>query len=419
MAPLTRKILLDRTDRMQRLGVPSMDLEQTALRLGRREVEIIDLSRLTVSGTLTAREVDSVAVVSERGSSDWQEPTEADFATLTDAFVRWYDHRFGVALDPAREVVAAPNPIVGLFSLSLAFVEAGDLVLLPDPGAAFYRGTIVLAGGGAVPYHLWERNDYLPSFPGLEAGLVGRTRMMVLSHPHNPTTAAADVGVHVQAVAFARQHQVLLAHDSAFTFAVDGAFRPRSFLQTHGAKGVGVEISPIGVNFGLTNLPVTFVCGNRDAVAAAAFLLQRSGLHPSRAALRVAQHLLEHAEEILARRTGRLKASRQLLTETAVALGWNPRSSPTAPFLWIAIPTTLNSEAFCRRILRRTGILLNPGTAFGERGEGFVRMAIPEDHAVAVAAAERLQRHARFYQRPLPRHRPLRVRRRNRPPTPT
>jgi LL-diaminopimelate aminotransferase len=166
-----------------------------------------------------------------------------------------------------------------------------------------------------------------------------------------------------------------------------------------------VELSAIGTNFGVSNLAPTVICGNRDAVAAAAFLIQRSQLRPSRSALRWAQYLLDHAETILARRTERLKTSRQVITETAVELGWTPRSSPTAPFLWVSIPNTLNAEAFCRRILRRTGILLNPGTAFGERGEGYVRLTIPEDPAVAQTVSERLRKHARLYQRRLPRHR--------------
>jgi len=416
MVPIGRKILLDRTDRLQRLGVPSVDLDRTAVRLGRRGVEVIDLSRLAISGALTTQELKSSSRQFAPSSDDWQEAADADLAHLTEAVARWYDRRFGVTLDPSREVAVVPNAIVGLFSLSLAFVDAGELVLLPDPGAAFYRGTVVLTGGGVIPYHLWERNDYLPSFPGLEAGLVGRTRMMVLSYPHNPTAAAADMNVLVQTVAFARRHRVLVAFDGAFTYAADGAFRPRSLLEAPGAKGVGVEVSAIGANFGVNDLAPAVICGNRDAISAVSFLVRRSQLRPSRAALRCAQYLLDNAETILARRTERLKVSRQLTTETVVEIGWTPRSSPTVPFLWISIPGALNAEAFCRRMLRRTGILLAPGTDFGERGEGFVRLTLPEDPAVAQTVAERLRRHVKLYQRRLPRRRPRRPSDRGRSP---
>ncbi|MBI3871933.1 MAG: aminotransferase class I/II-fold pyridoxal phosphate-dependent enzyme [candidate division Zixibacteria bacterium] len=398
---VARKIFLDRADRLQRLAVPSGALAQTAKRLQRRGVEVIDLSRLR--GSILK---DDSSGRRQSANSGGHRPASPDSVTgLHEAVAQWYARRFGASVDPEREIVVVPNAIIGLYLLCLAFVEAGDMVLLPDPGAAFYRGAVVLCGGGVMPYHLWERNDYLPNYSGLEQGLIGRTRMMVVSYPHNPTAAAADPGILKETVGFARRRQILVAYDGAFTYAANGSYRPPSFLDATGAKGVGVELTALGANFGLPDLPLALICGNREAIAAVSFLLEVAQLPPADAMVRHGLSLLSDAEAILSRRIERLARSREILMETMTDLGWTPRSSPTAPFLWIRVPAPVGVEAFCRRVLRRAGLLLAAGTDFGERGEGYVRMTIPEEFTLAQTVCERLRRHVKLYQRRLPRRR--------------
>ncbi|HUU44324.1 MAG TPA: aminotransferase class I/II-fold pyridoxal phosphate-dependent enzyme [Acidobacteriota bacterium] len=402
-----RKIFLDRADRLQRMPVPAADLARSAERLRRRGVEVIDLSCLAASSP--AGDMPGAA---EAAPNDWRPATDAEMESLAEATADWYDRRFGVRLDPKREIGFAPNTTMALHLLANAFIDAGELALLPDPGAPFYRGAVVLCGGGVIPYHLLERNDYLPSFPMLEAGLVGRVRLLVLGYPHNPTATAADLSTMTQAVAFARKHNILIAFDGAFSFTTQGAFRPRTLLQATGAKGVGVEMSDLGTNFGYSQFPLTVIGGNREAISAVTFLVEGAHLRPSRRTVRLAQHLLTQGEALLDERARRLDVTRRLLMETTAQLGWNPRSSPTAPFLWIRVPAAAGVAAFCRRMLRRTGILMIPGTIFGERGEGYVRLVLPDDPQLAQATADRLRQHAKRYQRRLPRPPAGRTRRR-------
>lgn len=397
---LARKIFLDRADRLQRMPIPSGALAESAARLRRRGVEVIDLTRLAAASL--PGELESAV---ENTAGGWRPASGDEIAALREAVADWYDHRFGVHLDPAREIAFAPNTIMALHLLANAFLDTGELALIPDPGAPFYRGAIVLCGGGVVPYHLLERNDYLPSFAGMEAALVGRTRLFVLGYPHNPTAAAADLATLTRAVAFAKRHNILVAYDGAFTFASQGAFRPRTLLEASGAKGVGVELCAIGTNFGLPAFPLTVACGNREAISALGFLTDAAQLRPTAQAVTVALHLFTHAEAILGDYAGRLERARPILAEAAVELGWIPRSTPTAPFLWMQVPAAGGVDAFCRRILRRTGILMTPGTAFGECGEGYVRMVLPATTEQAQTVADRLRQHARIYQRRVPRRR--------------
>lgn len=397
-----RRIFLDRTDRVQRLAVPSQDLAWIADRLRRRGIEIIDLARISnryrVSPTIHAA-----------ASSGW-EPAAADRMTgLREAAAHWYEDRFGVNLDPDSEITVAPNAVVGVTLLAMAFVEAGDMALLPDPGPAFYRGAIVLSGGGVVPYHLSESNGYRPRFSALAERLVGRTRLIVMSYPHNPTTTLPDDSLYTEAVAFARKHQTLVVSDAAFAFTSEDRKRPSSFLSAAFATGVGVEIAALDTNFGVDGLSLALLCGNREAISAARFLAESSQWAPPAGMVDAAIHLLLNGQGPLTKRSERLKHARESIVKTITEIGWTPHSSATTPFLWISVPARVGAEAFCRRMLRRTGVLMAPGSDFGEGGEGFVRMTIPEDPLIAQKVCERLNRHARVYQRRLPRrHLPLR-----------
>jgi LL-diaminopimelate aminotransferase len=391
-----RRIFLDRTDRLQRLAVPSQDLARIAERLRRRGVEIIDLSRVSAGRQISATGTDAAG---------WQPATTEQLAALREAAAHWYEHRFGVTLDPESEITFVPNAVIGMTLLSLSFVEAGDMALLPDPGAAFYRGAIVMAGGGVVPYHLSDASAYRPRFAALAERLVGRTRLIVLSYPHNPTAAQADATLFAEAVAFARKHQTLVVSDAAFAFPYDAQTRPPSFLSASYATGVGVEIAALDTNFGRPDLPLALVAGNREAVSAVAFLTEAGRWSLPQGMVNAACRLLLEGDAPIRARLERLAPSHRLLCEMMSELDWEPMAAATSPYLWVRVRARVGAEAFCRRLLRRTGVLVAPGTDFGEGGEGYIRVTIPEDPALAQKVVDRWRRHVRIYQRRLPRPR--------------
>ena len=409
--PITRKINLDRADRLQRMPVSQdSDLDRIAARLATRGVDVIDLSSVRAG----MREIAPPAT-SASAPADWQLASDDDLAHFRASVADWYASRFGVSLDPRFEIEIVPNEFIAMSLLTLAFIDAGDVALIPDPGKPLYRGAVALSGGGSVPYYLWERNDFLPSFPGIEAGMAGRTRLMVISYPHDPTTAMADINVLHEAVTFAKRQNILVVFDAAYTHVISGSLRPRGFLEVKGARGVGVEVFSLSRNFGAGNLPLAVVAGNRDAVNAVSFLSAATGLRPLRVTVRMAEALLQEGESAFTHRLERLEASRRILVETFTEMRWTPRVSPAVPFLWLAVPASAGAEGLCRRVLKRTGIRLRPGTIFGERGEGFVRASIPDDPEIATAVAERLKRHAHLYQRKIPRARRLPRRGRSKP----
>lgn len=412
--PITRKINLDRADRLQRMPVSlDSDLDRMAARLAARDVEIIDLSSLRIGMGQLQPPAETAG-----DPAGWELASDDDLAHFREGVARWYESRFGISLDPRHEIEIVPNEFVAMSLLALAFVDTGDVALIPDPGKPVYRGAIALSGGGAVPYYLWERNDFLPSFAGIEAGMAGRTRLMVLSYPHDPTTAMADINVLHEAVAFAKRQNMLLVFDASYTHIASGPLRPRGLLEVKGARGVGVEVFSLSRNFGVGNLPLTIVAGNKDAVNAVSFLSSATRLCPLRATVRMAEMLLRQGESAFTARLQRLETARRTLVETFTEMRWTPRVSPAVPYIWLSVPATAGAEGICRRMLKRTGIRLRPGTVFGERGEGFVRAAIPDDPELAETAAERLKHHAHLYQRKIPRARRLPTRRKSKGESP-
>ena len=402
--PISRKISLDRADRLQRMPLSAdSDLERMAARLSGRGVEVIDLASVRAG----LREIEPPPGA-DSAYTDWHLADATDLARLKVVVSEWYESRFGVSLDPRFEIEIVPNVFMAMSLLTLAFVDTGDVALIPDPGRPLYRGAVALSGGGSVPYYLWERNDFLPSFPGIEAGMAGRTRLMVMSYPHDPTTAMADINCLLEAVAFAKRQNILVVFDAAYTHVAHGPLRPRGFLEVKGARGVGVEIFSLASNFGVKNLPLAVVAGNREAVNAVSFLSEATGLRPMRATVRTAEALLKEGESHFKQRLERLEISRRILIEAFSKVRWTPRTSPAVPFLWLAAPASIGAEGLCRRLLKRTGVRLRPGTMFGERGEGFVRAAIPDNPEIAATVADRLERHAHMYQRKIPRARRLR-----------
>ncbi|GAB4314390.1 MAG: aminotransferase class I/II-fold pyridoxal phosphate-dependent enzyme [Candidatus Zixiibacteriota bacterium] len=397
---LIGRIQLDRADRLQRMPVRlDADLDRIAERLRQRGVEVFDLS-------FRSAPLDTQQVSLSPAQGETLGPaTPGATASLRESVAQWYQQRFGVHLNPATEIDFTPNANLAAALIALSFIDAGDMALLPDPGPQMYRTAVILAGGGVIPYPLLERNDYLPNLSAMENGLAGRLRLMVVGYPNDPTTAMSDLGAFAEIVAFGRKNNIIVLSEGGFAQAAADAIRPHSILEVRGARGTVVELLPFNDAFGIPNLPLTAVSGNRDVIAALRFMTELAGLAPVAPQVALAHSLLDQANDLIKARMERLQRSRKIITEALAKLSWRVRSSATTPFVWAAVPTAMDTGALCRRLLRRTGIRIKPGTAFGERGEGFVRIALPENLQTAQTIAERLDSHARLYQRRIPRGR--------------
>ncbi len=295
------------------------------------------------------------------------------------AVARWYATRFGVNLDPETEVMALIGSKEGLGHLPVAFVDPGDEALVPDPGYPVYAVSTRLAGGKPVPLPLTADRRYQPDFA--TARVRRRTKFLWLNYPSNPTAAVADASMFARAVTFAREHDLLVAHDAAYSeITFDGYVAP-SILQVPGAKDVALEFGSASKFFNMTGWRIGWCAGSAEAIRALAVVKTNldSGQFTAiqRAAVAALDGPADHLEELRAIYQRR----RDVVVDGLNSLGWSLKPPLGSVYVWVPTPEGKSSVEFAGLLLDRAGVFVAPGTGYGERGEGFVRFSLtaPDD----------------------------------------
>jgi LL-diaminopimelate aminotransferase len=307
-----------------------------------------------------------------------QYPSYWGLPALRKAIAGWYGSRFDVDLDADTEVLPLVGSKEGIAHLAWAFVDPGDEVLVPDPGYPVYAASTLLAGGTPVSLPVRPERGFLPDLS--EAAVTANTRVLWLNYPSNPTAAVADDRVFDDAVAFARDHGLLLAHDAAYCeMTYDGYVAP-SVLQVDGARDVAVEFGSPSKTYNMTGWRVGWAVGNAEAISSLATLKTNidSGIFNAiqRAAVMALTGPVEPVEEMRAIYAKR----RDVVVETLNSLGWDlepPRGS-----LYVWFPTRERSSAdFCELLLERAAVVVSPGPGYGAGGEGYARISltVPDD----------------------------------------
>ncbi|HEX9780390.1 MAG TPA: LL-diaminopimelate aminotransferase [bacterium] len=295
---------------------------------------------------------------------------------LRAAIAGWYRRRFGVSLDPNTEVLPLLGSKEGIAHLPLAIVNPGDVVLVPDPGYPPYVSGTVLAGADAHPMPLLEATGFFPDFEGLSQRAVRRAKLMFLNYPNNPTAALASSEQFAQAVEFAKTFQILVAHDAAYSeLAFDGA-RPKSFLESPGARDVGVEFHSLSKTWNMTGWRIGWVCGHAGMIAALAKLKTNldSGIFQPVQWAGIAA--LEGDETPWRESLAVYRERRDRLVDGLAAAGWTVPKPAAGLYVWARVPGGGSSMAFAERVLEQARVVLTPGVGFGRHGEGYVRMSL-------------------------------------------
>ena len=308
------------------------------------------------------------------------------------AVATYYGRRFGVELDPETEVVALIGSKEGIFHLPMAFVDPGTVALVPDPGYPTYRNAVYLVGGEVYPMPLMEERDWLPDLEAIPAETLARTRVMWLNYPNNPTTAVAPFSFLKQAVAFARAHGILLAYDNPYADTTWDGYVAPSVLQVEGAMEVAVEFNSFSKSHNMAGWRVGMVVGNQEAVAALARLKTNADtgiFEPIQDAAVVA---LDTDEEWVARRNEVYRERRQVVTAALDRMGLGYTPSPATLYVWVRLPEGTRSAEFASELLEGAGVSVSPGAAFGDHGEGHVRITLGHPAGRLAEGMERWER---------------------------
>jgi LL-diaminopimelate aminotransferase len=290
------------------------------------------------------------------------------------AVADWYRGRFGVELDPKTEVMALIGSKEGLGHLAFALIDPGDESLVPNPGYPVYGTATLLAGGEVADLPLVAERDYQPDLDA--ASVSERTKMIWLNYPANPTAAVAELSDFDRAVAFAREHGLLIAHDAAYSeITYDGYVAP-SILQAPGAKEVALEFGSLSKHYNMTGWRIGYVVGSQDAIRALSIVKTNLDSGQFTAVQRAAIAGLSGPQDHLDELRAIYRRRRDTVVNTLNSLGWALKPPLGSIYVWVPTQNGMSSAGFADLLLDRAGVFVAPGSGYGTRGEGYVRFSL-------------------------------------------
>ncbi len=312
-------------------------------------------------------------------------------AEFREACATWYKKRFNVDLDPETEVLPVMGSQDGLSHIFWAFINKGDAALIPDPGYPIYSDGLALVEGEKIPLPLVAKNNYLPNLSAISAANASRAKLMILNYPNNPTAAVASSEVFEEVVNFAGKHNIVVCHDAAYTELAFDGYKPMSFLQTAGAKEVGVEFHSLSKTFNMAGVRLGFVVGNAKVLKALETIKSNIDYGTFRPILQAGIAALQGPGEIIISNQNTYKRRRDIWIEGCNRAGWQITKPKGSMFVWAPVPTKQDSLSFVRDLATDAGVILVPGIAFGEYGEGYVRVGLVKDEVVISEAVHRVK----------------------------
>jgi aspartate/methionine/tyrosine aminotransferase len=307
----------------------------------------------------------------------------------------WYQDRFGISVDPETEVLQLIGSQEGTAHLPLAILNPGDVALLLDPGYPSHAGGVYLAGGEIYPMPLLAKHNFLPVFTDIPATILAQAKMMVLSYPHNPTTAIAPLSFFQQAVSFCRQHNLVLVHDFPYVDLVfEGVDLAPSILQADVNKELSIEFFTLSKSYNMGGFRIGYAIGNQELIKALRQVKAVVDFNQYRGILEGAIAALSGSQISVTETVATFKRRRDSFVQALQEIGWQVASPPATMYIWAKLPEPWqnNSVDFCTQLVANTGVAVAPGAGFGQSGEGYVRFALVKDPETLRQAAAKIKR---------------------------
>jgi len=308
------------------------------------------------------------------------------------AVADYYQRRFGVELDPEREILSLIGSKEGIAHVAWAFVNPGDLVLVSDPGYPTYSLGTLMAGGEIYPVPLQAENHWLPDLASIPTDVADRAVLFWVSYPHNPTGAIAPLDFFKELVAFAQAHDILLCHDAPYCDVTFDGYAAPSLLQVEGAKEVALEFNSLSKTYNMAGWRVAMAVGNAQAIEALALVKSNVDSGIFRPIQDAAVAALTGDQSWIAERNAIYQKRRDLVWETLNEIGMEAEKPRATLYLWARVPEGYTSEGFCTALLETQGVSFGPGSFWGQQGEGYVRISIVQPQERIEEAMDRLRK---------------------------
>ena len=326
-----------------------------------------------------------------RDPATHQYPTNHGSDEFRQAAADFYQGRFGVELDPGSEVVPALGGKEAVGHMALALLDPGDVCLSPDPGYPPYTSGPVFAGADVHYLPLRPEHGFLPDLDTIPADVLRRANLLFLDYPNNPTGAVVRDGYFERTVELARANDLVVVHDNAYSeLCYDGYLAP-SFLETPGAKDVGVEIFSLSKGWNMTGWRAGLVSGNPEVVDRYRHLKTNLDSGMFEAVQRATVAALTEARDFPREMSGVYQRRRDLLAEALTAIGLDVQPPKATPYFWVPVPDGHTSASFTELVLEEAAVVVSPGPSFGPSGEGFVRLSMTVPDERLEEAARRIE----------------------------
>ncbi len=319
-------------------------------------------------------------------------PSYSGMNNFREAVARWYERRFGVELDPEREVVTLIGSKEGIAHLPLAFNNPGDLNLATSPAYPVYHIGTLFAGARTHFLPLLAENNFLPDLQQVSGEVARQAKLLFFNYPNNPTAAVADPAFFAQVVQFCQEHNIVAVHDAAYTEMAYDGYSPASFLQTPGAKELGIEFHSLSKTYNMTGWRLGFAVGQAKIIEGLGKIKSNIDSGVFNAIQYAGIAALDSDQSIVLENCRILQERRDILVAGLKKLGYRVTAPKATFYVWLPTPTGLSSAQFTSLLLEQAGIVTTPGNGFGAPGEGYVRLALTVPAARIEEALARLAR---------------------------
>jgi LL-diaminopimelate aminotransferase len=380
------------SQRLERL--PSYAIHELAVikrRLLAEGVDVIDLSAGDADFPPPAEAVEALrAAVGDPAMSRY--PFQVGLPAFRQSAARFVERRFGVAFDPATELIPLIGSKEGLAHLGLAVLDPGDLCIVPDPGYPAYIGGALLADAEPEFVPLVREKGFLVELEDLPPERLDRTGLVYLNYPNNPTTAVAPLDYLARTVEVCRRHDIVLAYDNPYSEITYDGYRAPSIFEVEGARDVAVEFHSLSKTFSMTGWRVAWAIGNPELIGA----LNKAKTYVDTGVFLAVQQagaaVLDRAETLAPPLVARFAERRDAAVRVLAEIGLPVEAPKGTMYLWVPLPDGVSTQQFAREALEREGVVFMPGTAFGSGGEGYFRIALTVESDRLIEAIHRAAR---------------------------
>ena len=383
---------IQKSDRLKQLPpYLFMEIDRLKAEVQARGVDLIDLG----VGDPDLPTPDHILTRLEQAARDPKNHRYPSYSGMNDfrrAVANWYQWRFGVQADPDKEVVTLIGSKEGIAHFPLAFINPGDLALVSSPGYPVYHIGVLFAGGRSHFLPLLKENQFLPDLSSLTEEKARQAKMLYINYPNNPTAGVAERDFFEQVVAFAKQHQIIVCHDAAYSEIAYDGYLPMSFLEVPGAREVGIEFHSLSKTYNMTGWRIGFAVGNAQLIGGLSQIKSNIDSGAAQAIQWAGLEALEGPQECLAQIRSVYQKRRDLMVQGLRSAGLKVDLPKATFYLWIEVPPGYTSARTTMHLLEQAGIVTTPGNGFGDPGEGYFRISLTVAEDRLEEAVDRLKK---------------------------